>query len=334
MNPVSPKLLLSGLCFTMATERKLEHWSFAFSISIKENTEAEGCSTHLPKVNRDIEWTSPAGSQVFQWVVTQYPSLSHCPFRVNTSFLIKSPKREVILNKHDPKVPQWPRDTATAPQVAAAVPGGALTMKSPFPPRYREDAQGIFQQLVLKGCEATFESLRIWLGFNQICMITSLVYSPRVMQTLIWIPELFGGLERRHCIVCPVSTDERWVFWLCRWVSQLLWFAVAVIPKRRQSPLRILGTSGLWWSRVGRALHYIQGFSWPWVCWGVPHHCTLGRVCLVCDNEEGCTVSQAMRRGKDLQEKAISITRWRPRRARQASLTATWAERRGRQGWD
>lgn len=58
-------------------------------------------------------------------------------------------------------------------------------MKSPFPPRYREDAQGIFQQLVLKGCEATFESLRIWLGFNQICMITSLVYSLRVMQTLI-----------------------------------------------------------------------------------------------------------------------------------------------------
>lgn len=169
----------------------------------------------------------------------------------------------MILNKHDPEVPQWPRDTATAPQAAAAVPGRALTMKSPFPLRYPEDAQGIFQQLVLKGCKATFESLRIWLGFNQIFMITSLVYSPRVMQTLIWIPELFGGLERRHCIVCPVSTDERWVFWLCRWVSQLLWFAVAVIPKRRQSPLRILGTSGLWWSWRGGHCTAFKAFDGP-----------------------------------------------------------------------
>lgn len=134
MNPISSKLLLSGFYFTMATERKLGLWLFAFPISIKENTEAEGCSTHLPGVNRDIEWTSPVERQVFQWVATQYPSLSHCPFRVNTSFLIKRPKLEVILNKYDPEVPQWPRETETAPQATAAAPGRALRMKSPFPP--------------------------------------------------------------------------------------------------------------------------------------------------------------------------------------------------------
>lgn len=99
-------------------------------------------------------------------------------------------------------------------------------------------------------------------------MITSLVYSPRVMQTLLWVSEL-GELRKRHCIVCPVSTDEMWVFWLCRWVSRLLWLAEEVITKPRQSPLRILGTSGLWWS-CGGALHSIQGFWWLWVCWGVP----------------------------------------------------------------
>lgn len=112
MNPISPQLLLSGLYFIIATVRNLGHRPFVFSSIYQGKHGAEGSSTHLPRVYRDTQWTSRADSQVFQWVVTQYPSLSHCPFIVNTSFLTKSPKWEVILNQHDPKIPQWSRETA------------------------------------------------------------------------------------------------------------------------------------------------------------------------------------------------------------------------------
>lgn len=109
--PYLPKVTLVRALF-YHSNRKETRTPFVFSASIKENMEAKGWPIHLPRINRDTEWTSQADSQVFQWMVTQYPPLSHCSFIVNTSFLTKSPKQEVILNQYIPKVSLWSREIA------------------------------------------------------------------------------------------------------------------------------------------------------------------------------------------------------------------------------
>lgn len=118
-----------------------------------------------------------------------------------------------------------------------------------------------------------FESLwgktpRIWLAFNQIFMITSLVYSPRVMQTFLWVSKL-GELRKVALYHVPC---------FYRWNVSLLALQVGITATvtcwggDNKAQAESAEDPGNIWVVVvlGRALHSIQGFWWLWVCWGVP----------------------------------------------------------------